>query len=152
MYISIQRSLKQKGISLLELLLSIVIIMILGFIAVRYYQSSQQNQNINSTLSLLSGFIAAEAQWSSQNKNKYSHDIESLTSNHYLSYQSTINPWTGQQIVYEQMNKGNNFKITLYNIKSPKVCKKLANSINDNIERGKAFCKSATLSFISSSR
>lgn len=148
MYIPTQRSPKQEGISLLELLLSIVIIMILGFIAVRYYQSAQQNQNISSTLSLLSGFIAAEAQWSLQNKNKYSNDIESLTSNHYLSHQSIINPWTGRQIVYEPINKGNNFKITLNNIKSQQVCKKLANNINDNIERGKAFCKSTTLCFI----
>jgi type II secretory pathway pseudopilin PulG len=148
MHISIQRSLKQKGISLLELLLSIAIIIVLGLIAVRYYQGSQQNQHINETLSLLNGFIAAETQWSLQNKNKYSHDIKSLTDNSYLTHQHTVNPWTGQPIFYEQINKGASFKVTLYRISTQGVCKKLASSINDNIEGGNAFCKSTTLSFI----
>jgi type II secretory pathway pseudopilin PulG len=148
MHILIYKSRKQNGISVLELLLAAIIIIILGLIAVRYYQSSLQNQRINDTLSLLSGFIAAETQWSLQNKNKYSQNIKNLIDNSYLTRENTLSPWTGQPIVYEQIKAGASFKIILYKIKSHFVCNRLANSINDNIEGGNAFCESTTLSFV----
>jgi Tfp pilus assembly major pilin PilA len=65
---------KQRGIGLLELMLSIAIIAILLIMATRYYKNTNLAQRIANTMSIVGGVIGAETQYSVLNSGVYTSD------------------------------------------------------------------------------
>ena len=59
MMLKLNRS-KQRGISLLEVLLSLSVIAIILVMATRYYRSAQQSQQVSNAVSMISGIVTAE--------------------------------------------------------------------------------------------
>jgi Tfp pilus assembly protein PilE len=95
MLLTLHRNLtKQRGIGLLELMLSIAIIAILLIMATRYYQNATQGKNISNTISMVGGYIAAEVQYATLHTNGYTSDITQL--NLPIGFTSTPHdPWGG---------------------------------------------------------
>jgi type II secretory pathway pseudopilin PulG len=62
----------QRGIGLLELMLSISIIAILLVMATRFYMSAKQSQQITDTVSQVDGIISAAANYANGNNSDYS--------------------------------------------------------------------------------
>lgn len=78
MMLSLTRKSKQRGISLLEVMLSLAIIAIILVMAVRYYRTAQQSQQVSNAISLMNGIVAAETQYAIGNSNQYTTDILAL--------------------------------------------------------------------------
>lgn len=84
---------KQRGIGLLELMLSIAIISVLLIMATRYYQNATQGKDISNSVSILGGIIAAETQYSSMNGGYIGGATWQTVLN--LPTAVTISPWDG---------------------------------------------------------
>jgi Tfp pilus assembly protein PilE len=113
---------KQRGIGLLELMLSIAIISILLIMATRYYQNANQQQRISNTLSMVSGILGAEGNYYMANQ-VYTADTTSLQ----LPANITTNPWGGGAIGLDVNGGKGPVTLTVSNIsQSPTdVCAKV---------------------------
>lgn len=95
MMLNFRRS-KQRGISLLEVLLSLSVIAIILVMATRYYKSAQQSQQVSNALSMLSGIVTAETQYAAANGNTYITGTvkgSTLTTAGYLPANFGTDPW-----------------------------------------------------------
>ncbi|MFN7097282.1 MAG: type II secretion system protein [Gammaproteobacteria bacterium] len=94
------RFLRQKGIGLLELMLSLAIIAILLIMATRYYQSASNSNNMNNAVDMVNAVRAGVKSYLSSNIGSADYPtITALQQNGYLpqaySAPSTANPWGG---------------------------------------------------------
>lgn len=92
---------KQKGIGLLELMLSLAIIAILLIMATRYYQSASNSQAISSAIDMVNAVKSGVKNYMTSNTNSATYpDIKTLVTDGYLpqSYNnpSSANPWSGE--------------------------------------------------------
>lgn len=90
----------QRGIGLLELMLSLAIIAILLIMATRYYQSASNNQNINQAVDMVNAVKSAVKNYMNSNLNSTAYPtVTQLEAAGYLpdNYASsaTANPWNG---------------------------------------------------------
>lgn len=85
----------QRGIGLLELMLSLAIIAVLLVMATRYYKSADEGQKVNNSISLLTGIAGAAAQYVSNYPNVDLKDIQTLVNEHYLpaNFANMKSPW-----------------------------------------------------------
>jgi type II secretory pathway pseudopilin PulG len=98
----------QRGIGLLELMLSLAIIAILLIMATRYYQSASNNQNINQAVDMFNAVKSAVKNYMNSNLNSTSYPtVGQLQAAGYLpdnyATSATANPWNGTICV----SKGN---------------------------------------------
>lgn len=96
--------LKQKGIGLLELMLSLAIIAILLIMATRYYQSASNSQAISQALDMMNAVKSGVKNYMNSNLNSATlPSVATLVTNGYLpasygssaSVNATANPWGG---------------------------------------------------------
>jgi type II secretory pathway pseudopilin PulG len=73
-----KRLLKQKGISLLEVMLSISVIALILVMATRFFYVASNNNKINTAISQVAGLEAAMYSWKGANLSYEGVDIESL--------------------------------------------------------------------------
>ena len=108
---SINLRLKQRGIGLLELMLSLAIISILLVMATRYYKAARQAQQVNDAISLVQAIAGATANWVI-GEDGYSslQSIDTLVNQGYLPTGSQRDPWQGKT---EVIGAGNTVKVTL---------------------------------------
>jgi len=135
----------QRGIGLLELMLSLSIIAILLVMATRYYISANQSQQISNSVSMVSGVISGGANYSTQNNGSYANvSLLSLVQGGYIpaSFCGSGNAngtCTGQGAdpFHGDLNvspvAANNYQITMNNIPT-NICPSVANMVNASIE------------------
>jgi type II secretory pathway pseudopilin PulG len=92
---------KQKGIGLLELMLSLAIIAILLIMATRYYQSASNSQAMSSAVDMVNAVKSGVKNYLSANTNSTTFpDVATLVQDGYLpqsySNPSSANPWSGE--------------------------------------------------------
>jgi len=99
MLMSITKRHNQRGIGLLELMLSLAIISVLLLMATRYYKSADQGQKVSNAISLITGIAGAGAQYLSTHPKEKPTDLnlQVLTNDGYLSkeFSTMSNPWGG---------------------------------------------------------
>lgn len=95
------KSFKQRGIGLLELMLSLAIIAILLILATRYYQSTSQSQKVNQAAGDIQALIAAVAnvRAGNPNGNVTDTDITAFIPPSWGGSMSNANPWGGAYTV-----------------------------------------------------
>lgn len=98
--VSFFRIMRQRGIGLLELMLSLAIIAILLIMATRYYQTASNNNAINSAVDMANGVKSAVKNFMNSNMNSTTlPTVSDLVANGYLpndySNPSSANPWGG---------------------------------------------------------
>lgn len=130
---------KQRGISLLEVLLSLSVIAIVLVMATRYYRNAQQSQQIANALSMLSGIVTAETQYAAANNNTYV-DLATLRTAGYLPANFIHDPW-GNTIQYAAASPG--YTITMGPTPSVNACNILAGMVNSG--SGTAVCNGTSL-------
>lgn len=97
MLMKLKSATKQCGIGLLELMLSIAIISILLLMATRYYSNTTQGKNIANTISIVSGFIAAQQQYMVLNgQYAVDTDTDKLLTDLNLPLSLDTDPWGGK--------------------------------------------------------
>lgn len=85
---------KQRGISLLEVLLSLSVIAVILVMATRYYSSAQQSQQVSNMVSMVSGIVTAETQYKVAHSNSLA-PINILVTQGYLPNDFGKDPWGG---------------------------------------------------------
>lgn len=66
---------KQLGIGLLELMLSLAIIAILLIMATRYYQTTKQSQEVNDAVNTVNSIVAAMTNWMTDNPSSFTGSV-----------------------------------------------------------------------------
>lgn len=114
MFISINQKLKQQGIGLLELMLSLAIISILLVMATRYYKAARQAQQVNDAIALVQGIAGATANWviGEEGYSKLT-SINKLITEGYLPKGSERDPWQGTT---EVTGNSSTVKVTLNDV------------------------------------
>lgn len=87
----------QRGIGLLELMLSLAIIAILLVMATRYFASARQGQEVASAISLIQAVSAASQSYFVANGNAFTGlSASALKTQNYLPANTNlVNPWGG---------------------------------------------------------
>lgn len=133
---------KQRGIGLLELMLSLSIIAILLVMATRYFSASSEQQKINNAISQINGIAGGEASYFQSNSPpKFTKAISDLIKGNYVpaglggsdTNGANANPWGGNISISETSP----LTVVLTNVPSdnadPSTCKKLQNTINNTM-------------------
>lgn len=99
MLMSITKRHNQRGIGLLELMLSLAIISVMLLMATRYYKSADQGQKVSNAISMITGIAGAGAQYLNTHPAKKATDLDLkvLTDDGFLSkeFSTMNNPWGG---------------------------------------------------------
>jgi type II secretory pathway pseudopilin PulG len=134
---------KQRGIGLLELMLSLSIIAILLVMATRYFVIANENQKLNNALSMVNGFAGGAANYATATHSYTGMTIENLINGNYIPNTfggnatppdgTGANPWGGNLTL--SAVQASNFSIQftgvpIQNNQSPTTCQKLLNLIN----------------------
>lgn len=127
---------RERGIGLLELMLSLSIIAILLVMATRYFMAANESQKINNAISQINGIAGGAANYDLVNPGYANMTIANLIAGRYIP--SSLggsgggvgaNPWGGDiQIALNAPG----FSVTLTDVPSvgnPTVCDKLAHII-----------------------
>lgn len=120
---------RQRGIGLLELMLSLAIISVLLVMATRYYKSARQNQQVNDAISLVEAIIAASENWVIERDDYNGINISDLITAGYLPRGSNKDAWHGTATVSSGMNP-NEITITFAGV-PPSACLSLAYKLNN---------------------
>jgi len=132
MMLSLNIKSKQRGISLLEVMLSLAIIAIILVMAVRYYRTAQQSQQVSNAISMMNGIVAAQTQYAIANANQYALSMTDLIKGGYYpgnpaSPVAPNNPW-GQPISLAKGSAG--FQVVFPGVPST-TCTALDNVIKN---------------------
>ncbi|MBX9705584.1 MAG: prepilin-type N-terminal cleavage/methylation domain-containing protein [Gammaproteobacteria bacterium] len=98
--VNILRIIRQRGIGLLELMLSLAIIAILLIMATRYYQTASNNNAMNSAIDMANAVKSGVKNYMNSNMNsKTLPTVTELETNGYLpqayANPASANPWGG---------------------------------------------------------
>lgn len=122
----------QRGIGLLELMLSLAIIAILLVMATRYFASARQGQEVASAISLIQAVSAASQSFFVANGNAFTGlSASALKTQNYLPANTNlINPWGGTVTVTGGSDTSNPtaVNITLTNVPGA-ACTQLAGAL-----------------------
>ncbi len=131
MMLKLNRS-KQRGISLLEVLLSLSVIAIILVMATRYYRSAQQSQQVSNAVSMISGIVTAETQYKAANNNTFV-DLATLVTKGYLPPNFGTDPWGGTLSVTEA---GGEYTIASTSTIPPNTCTMLNTTLAQSASSG----------------
>lgn len=106
---------REKGIGLLELMLSLAIIAVLIIMATRYYQATRRSSEMNQVVSSVNGIIAAAETWRVGRGDYTGISIDILVTNKYLPEGSATSVWGGK---YSISPSGGSATISLSSIPS----------------------------------
>lgn len=112
-------NLLQRGVGLLELMLSLAIIAILLIMATRYYQSASQSQKVTQTASDIQALMAAAANYTASDPNA-TYSIDDLASAGLLppkwGLATTSNAWGFGYGATNSSTSGGNIIVTVYSM------------------------------------
>ncbi|MGB6977090.1 MAG: type 4 pilus major pilin [Gammaproteobacteria bacterium] len=116
---------EQKGISLLELMLALVVISALLLLATRYYQQTRENLRVAQAIEMTNNVVNASYKWLEGQPSFSGISIPTLISSQFLSksYDGNSNPWKGT-IAVGPATDTSYIVVTLTNIPS-KSCQNL---------------------------
>ncbi len=142
-------TLKQRGIGLLELMLSLAIIAVLLLMATRYYEATRASTNINDAVDMINAVYAAAGSYQVDNESKYPANLYTLVTDGYLpavfgstaSANATANPWGGAIAIVG--GGTSDFGVTMSGLPSTNVCKALANRISETLTTGSGASQTA---------
>lgn len=144
---------KQRGISVLEVMLSLAIIAVILVMATRYYKTAQQSQQVKNALNILGGIVSAEVDYAATNSNAYDLNIEDLSTKGYLppgiggsGTTPGNDPWGNKILLGPGANGG--FMITFSSVPS-NACQELANIVNQQQAGTAPDCSSGAYSSFS---
>ena len=92
---------QNKGIGLLELMLSLAVIAILLIMATIYFKTTSQAKNVNSAIDMLQALQTSGQRWLLTNPTYNEDVITDFVNRNYLpaSFADNINPWGGELTV-----------------------------------------------------
>ena len=135
---------KQKGIGLLELMLSLAIISVLLVMATRYYKTARHGQQVNDGLSLVNATVAASENWVVGKSNYQGIDVQELVNQGLLPADigdgSSGSPWH-TKITVASMNNDSQVEIDLENIPTS-ACNSLKNKLSQQMDTSTGECGS----------
>lgn len=136
----------QRGIGLLELMLSLAIIAILLIMATRYYQTTKQSQEVNDAVQLVNSLVGAMSNYRTDHPTKFKNvsvGVKDLTDVGYLpsAYGDGKNtsPW---RTSIGKSNIGNNGEVyvNIYSIPYG-ACQQLAGRLSSSCQiQGSTVC------------
>jgi Tfp pilus assembly protein FimT len=141
----------QRGIGLLELMLSLSIIAVLLVMATRYYLAARQEQQVNNAISMIHGIVAGTANWAlGQQSGGYAGvSITELATGNFIptSFNGSGNgggadPWGGDLKVTS--SSSNSYQVTMSNVPTA-ACNYLPNVINYNGDTGTTTCSNGLI-------
>lgn len=91
---------RQRGISLLEVLLSISVIALILVMATRFFYVASNNNKVNVAISQVAGLVAAMHSWKGANLNYQGIDIETLFAAGELTNFPGSGDEDGKQVLY----------------------------------------------------
>lgn len=130
-----------RGVGLLELMLSLIVIVSLLFLATRYFKTADESLRVSRAESMMNTITAASYKWLEGNPNFATTDFNiqqlvtlSLLPKNYGDGMG-INPWGGDISVCDANSSGNtaHVRIILYNIPH-KSCRSLKEKIHSTDE------------------
>lgn len=136
---------RQAGIGLLELMLSLAIIAVLLIMATRYYSSAHSNQQISQAVDQFTSIAGAVRNWRVDNPFEAVSGLTvgKLNTDGYLpsSITSTSNPWRGSTTLKNQ--GGAKFTIEMTNVPA-ETCDKLETRLQGSFDPN-ATCNGTTM-------
>jgi type II secretory pathway pseudopilin PulG len=121
-----------KGIGLLELLLSLVIISVLLTVAFRFFKPTNLSQRSNETIDMIQAIATAEQRWLMTNNEDPGNVLKTFVERGFLpdSFLNAKNPWGGDmKVTWNEPDKekhlGPYVQITMPNLSS-QACDTLA--------------------------
>jgi prepilin-type N-terminal cleavage/methylation domain-containing protein len=129
-----------RGISLLELMLSLAIIAILLVTATRYYNMTRSSQHVNEAAQMITAVYAAAQSWLANDQLKSQNMIPDFTNIGILPKQFTnpnINPWGGAITATGQ--SATSLLVTLTQVPTTD-CNELLQQFKEKIPNSSAAC------------
>lgn len=101
------RKIYEKGIGLLELMLSLAVIAMLLLMATRYFAQARENLKVTEAVKDINTLVQASFRWAEGNPSFKGIDIPTLTKAGELSkvWDSKQNPWGGSYILSDKSNE-----------------------------------------------
>jgi type II secretory pathway pseudopilin PulG len=101
---------EQKGISLLELMLALVVISALLLLTARYYQQTRENLRVAQAIEMINNVVKTSYGWLEGQPNFGGIRLDTLISSKFLPsfYSGNSNPWKGTIEVTSADIKDNN--------------------------------------------
>lgn len=148
---------REKGIGLLELMLSLSIIAILLVMATRYFMVANESQKLNNAISEVNGIAGGAANYNLSYPGYADINMQKLIEGRFIPASlggsdqngTGANPWGGN-ISVANGSAGQGFTVTFTGIPTDgndpntTTCQKLANMINASV-KGSASCSGNTL-------
>ncbi|MBI5447772.1 MAG: type II secretion system protein [Gammaproteobacteria bacterium] len=120
----------QRGIGLLELMLSLAIIAILLVMATRYFGSARQGQQVAQAISMVQAISAASQNYFVANSNSMAGVSAILASgNSYLVNPPKNGPWGGSVKVSADSGNASAVDITIPNVPDAAACTSLMSAL-----------------------
>jgi hypothetical protein len=135
---------RNRGIGLLELMLSIMVITALLLASTRYYITARDNMRMTQAVEIINNVAAGGFKWLEGRPDLSGISITTLANYNLVpkSYTlDTANPWKGQIYVYRDVvsTLGECLVINLYNFPR-KLCTSLINKIQNYFTKGVPAC------------
>ena len=124
----VKHTIKQRGIGLLELMLSLAIISVLLVMATRYYRTTKQNQQVNDAIAQVQAMVAASENWVIGRNDFTGISLANLIASGNLPDGSQFNPWHAQNTVRKASNP--NHIIIAMNGLPQSACYNMAEKLN----------------------
>lgn len=121
---------KIRGISLLEVMLSLAIIAIIIMLATRYFSTANEAENINNATLLIENGRTASLRYLTITGSLQDVSVENLIKDDLLPPGFGKNPWAGNITIVVAPNDSSKVQITLTDIPKP-ACDNLLAALND---------------------
>lgn len=97
----LDQSMKKKrlGISLIELMLSLLVIVFIALATTRYFQVANENLKVTQAEEMINNIVDASYQWLKGNPDFSTISLTTLQNAGYISTSYTTNPWKGTVVV-----------------------------------------------------
>lgn len=132
----------QRGISLLELMLSLAIIAILLVMATRYYQITRQSQQVDEAVEMITAVYTAGNSWLESHTGFADNMITEFIKDGSLPADfanPNVNPWGGKLEAAPYLTTLTTLTVTMENVPST-ACQNLAAKVSQKMPGSVSFC------------